>query len=93
LPTRSGAEGPNIVQFALSTRNARGEKAYSRSGLAGSARFQRNCGKYASPDLAQEAFLRSGGPERDKMGIDPDGDGFACSWDPSPYRKAGSANG
>ena len=30
----------------------------------------------------------AGGPERDQFGIDPDGDGYACSWDPSPFRKA-----
>ena len=23
-----------------------------------------------------------------KIGIDPDGDGYACSWDPSPFRAA-----
>lgn len=93
LPTRSGAEGPNIVQFALNTRNGLGQQAYSRSALSGSARYQRNCAKYASPDLAQEAFLRSGGPERDRMGIDPDGDGFACAWDPTPFRKISRSNG
>jgi len=25
------------------------------------------------------------------MGLDPDGDGFACSWDPTPFRLAGSS--
>ncbi len=30
----------------------------------------------------------AGGPERDQFGIDPDGDGYACRWDPSPFRKA-----
>ncbi len=93
LPTRSGPEGPNIVKFALTTRNAVGQKAYSRSALSGSARYQRNCAQYASPDLAQEDFLRTGGPERDKLGIDPDGDGFACAWDPTPFRRVGRANG
>ena len=38
--------------------------------------------------LAQEEFLRTGGPERDKLGVDPDGDGFACAWDPRPFRTA-----
>ncbi|NDH39999.1 MAG: hypothetical protein EBY45_06195 [Gammaproteobacteria bacterium] len=27
-------------------------------------------------------------PERDPMGLDPDGDGFACGWDPEPFRLA-----
>ena len=26
--------------------------------------------------------------ERDRMGLDPDGDGFACAWDPAPFRLA-----
>lgn len=93
VPTRTGSSGPNIVQFALTTSNNVGEKIYRRSALSTEARYQRNCGKYASPDLAQEAFLRAGGPERDKTGIDPDGDGFACSWDPSPFRRINAANG
>jgi hypothetical protein len=32
--------------------------------------------------------LANGGPERDKEGLDPDGDGFACGWDPRPFRSA-----
>jgi len=27
-----------------------------------------------------------GGPKMDPKGIDPDGDGFACYWDPKPFR-------
>ena len=27
-----------------------------------------------------------GGPKVDPKGIDPDGDGFACYWDPKPFR-------
>ena len=91
LPSRGGAGGPNIVAFALSTRNGLGEKIYRRSALTTQARYQRNCAKYASADLAQEAFLRSGGPDRDRLGIDPDGDGFACAWDPRPFRRIASA--
>lgn len=93
LPSRSGNDGPNIVQFALTSSNAVGQKVYARSALSTGARYLRNCDKYSSPDLAQEAFLRSGGPQRDKMGIDPDGDGFACSWDPTPFRRASASNG
>ena len=32
--------------------------------------------------------LPCGGPERDPRGLDPDGDGFACDWDPAPFRAA-----
>ena len=70
----------------LATTNRVGQQVYSRSGLTSTARFQRNCARYASPDLAQEAFLAAGGPERDRRGLDPDGDGFACFWDPTPFR-------
>ena len=39
-------------------------------------------------DVAQEAFLAQGGPQSDRKGLDPDGDGFACDWDPRPFRAA-----
>ncbi len=84
LPERPANSGPNIVQFALSTQHAPGTSVYKRSGLQISGNAA--CRKYASPDLAQEAFLSSGGPESDRKGLDPDGDGYACSWDPRPFR-------
>ena len=93
LPSRGGESGPNIVQYAISTQNAVGQKIYRRSALGGQARFQRNCAKYASSDLAQEDFLRAGGPQKDRKGIDPDGDGYACFWDPTPFRQINSGNG
>lgn len=86
LPTRSGDSGPNIVDFALRTTNPKGTSLYRRSGFSGEARYRRNCAAYASPDRAQEDFLSRGGPQRDRLGIDPDGDGFACEWDPAPFR-------
>ncbi len=87
LPERTGNTGPNIVAFALQTSNAKGQAIYSRSLLSGQARFQRNCARYRSPDEAQRDFLSRGGPQRDPRGIDPDGDGFACGWDPTPFRQ------
>lgn len=87
LPQRSGDTGPNIVNFALATTHAPGTQLYKRGNL-----FQKDplitCAKYPSPDLAQEAFLANGGPEKDREGLDPDGDGFACGWDPRPFRNA-----
>ncbi len=88
LPTRSGGEGPNIAAYALSSKHAPGTQVYKRIGLNKQAKFDRNCAGYAGPDLAQIDFLKNGGPERDRMGLDPDGDGFACTWDPRPFRKA-----
>ena len=88
VPTRSGASAPNIVAYALSTSNARGQAVYRRGGIALQSRAARACARYPSPDLAQEAFLERGGPERDRLNLDPDGDGFACTWDPAPFRAA-----
>lgn len=86
LPNRSGSTGPNIVQYALQAPNDRGEPVFSRTLISGEGRFQRNCAKYRSPDDAQRDFLSRGGPQRDRLGIDPDGDGFACGWDPQAFR-------
>ena len=87
LPSRSNRSGPNIVAYALSTTNRVGQPVYRRS-FGSANRAARACGRYATSDLAQEAFLQSGGPERDRQGLDPDGDGFACGWDPTPFRAA-----
>ncbi len=88
LPTRSGSSQPNIVDFALSTSNPKGNRIYSRSGFNSAAKAARNCAKFASPDLAQSTFLSKGGPQKDRQGLDPDGDGYACTWDPAPFRQA-----
>jgi hypothetical protein len=87
LPSRPGDTGPNIVEFALATTHAPGVQMYKRSGI-GLRSADQACAKYASPDKAQQDFLAKGGPDRDRLGVDPDGDGFACSWDPRPFRTA-----
>lgn len=87
LPERPGDTGPNIVEFALSTSHAPGVQIYKRGGVSVRSE-EAACAKYASPDLAQQDFLERGGPERDRLGVDPDGDGFACAWDPRPFRTA-----
>lgn len=89
LPARPANDGPNLADYALSTTNSVGQKLYSRFNILGHDAYLRACARYGSPDLAQEAFLASGGPQRDPHGLDPDGDGFACDWDPAPFRKAG----
>ena len=87
LPQRDGNVGPNIVEYALNAPNRKGQEWYSRSLLVidPQGKFQRNCASYRSPDEAQRDFLSRGGPERDPRGLDPDGDGFACGWDPAPF--------
>lgn len=85
---RPGDVGPNIVAYALATKHPVGTLVYRRVGINKTGKFERNCAEYASPDLAQVEFLKRGGPERDRLGLDPDGDGYACGWNPAPFRKA-----
>ncbi|MFD1809576.1 hypothetical protein ACFSHQ_20275 [Gemmobacter lanyuensis] len=73
----------NVVQYALATNHAVGTPMYERSSLQLRSP-EKACASYASPDQAQAAFLDAGGPDKDRKGLDPDGDGFACSWDPTP---------
>lgn len=85
LPERTST-GPNIVAFALSTSHPVGTKVYRRSSFNATNKFNRSCGQFRHQDQAQIAFLEAGGPERDRNGMDPDGDGYACSWNPSVFR-------
>ncbi|ETX29510.1 hypothetical protein [Roseivivax isoporae] len=87
LPTRSGSS-VNVVQYALQTSHGVGQPMHSRGPFSSKAKEQRNCARYPSADAAQEAFLEAGGPERDREGLDADGDGFACGWNPAVYRQA-----
>ena len=88
VPDRPRNSAPNIVAFALTTTNALGQPVHKRSGSKNKARFDRACARYGSSDQAQAAFLAFGGPKKDPKGLDPDGDGFACYWDPTPFRAA-----
>lgn len=63
----------------------------------GEARFPRNkrtrtdarqaCSGFASAEAAQLTFIANGGPNVDPLGLDPDGDGYVCGWDPRPLRQ------
>jgi len=88
VPTRQGTAGPNVVSYALASTNPLGNRTYSRTGLNLRAKSSRNCAGYRSSDLAQQAFLEAGGPKRDRLSLDPDGDGYACAWDPLVYQHA-----
>jgi len=88
LPQRDTDGSPNVVQYALSTSHPKGTQIYSRAGFNLAAKAQRNCAAFASPDQAQIEFLSNGGPQRDRKGLDPDGDGYACGWAPAPFRRA-----
>lgn len=79
--------GPNIFGYALNGSRPVGTSgAYGRGLIASAGRAAPKCATYSSADLAQGAFLTAGGPERDRLGLDPDGDGNACSWDPAVVR-------
>ena len=82
------ASGPNLFVYALSTRHAIGEERYPRRHPLRWRRWEAACAQYPHQDLAQEAFLAAGGPEKDPEHMDPDGDGYACWWDPAPFRQA-----
>lgn len=91
LPLRPGTDFPNIVAYALKTTNPLKTTLYNRGPFSSEKRALLNCDKYLSPSKAQEAFLLEGGPKQDRFGLDPDGDGFACTWDPTPFRLARSS--
>lgn len=84
VPERTDT-GPNLAEYALSTTHSPGTQMFSRSAIRLTNPLMA-CSRYTSSDLAQQAFLAAGGPERDRKGLDPDGDGFACAWDPRPFR-------
>lgn len=88
LPSQTGNRDPNIVKYALTTSHPVGTKIYSRAGINLRSRSARNCAGFQSSDQAQIAFLKAGGPKRDRQALDPDGDGYACGWNPVPYRLA-----
>lgn len=83
IPQRES--GVNLAKYALSQTNPVGNKMYSRNILR-RAGYERRCKKHFPVDEAQTAFLNAGGPERDSLGLDPDGDGYACGWNPATYR-------
>lgn len=86
-PVVTGAAGPNLAAYALSVKHAPGTPVYPRGGMH-LVSSEKACARFVSPDLAQIAFLEAGGPEKDRKNLDPDGDGFACGWDPRPFRAA-----
>ncbi len=78
---------PVLVRYAHQEQQDPGSTVYRRTGGSVMA-AQRSCTGYASADIAQRAFIAAGGPILDPRGMDPDGDGFVCGWDPRPVRNA-----
>ncbi len=86
VPNRPSGAAPTPIQFALATSHPVGQKVYRRPLTASTRKAQAECLNYSSAEVAQDQFLKNGGPEKDRLGIDPDGDGYACGWNPATYR-------
>ena len=80
----------NLAVFARSVSNKVGEKIYYRDLFSTDNNL--SCKKFSNKNAAQIFFLENGGPKNDYHNIDVDGDGFACKWDPSIYRKINSVS-
>ncbi|MFI0395165.1 hypothetical protein [Paracoccus jiaweipingae] len=74
-----------LAQYAGAVQHQPGTRLYPRP-QADPARAASACRGFATANAAQLAFLAQGGPDRDPGGMDPDGDGFVCGWDPRLYR-------
>ena len=70
----------NLREYGATQTHLVGEKKYSRS--ASKYASGGNCDQYTVPEIAQIAFLNAGGPRKDSLLLDGDGDGFACAWVP-----------
>ena len=77
----------DVVSFALNTKHTPGTVLFRRNTLFFNRdKYLERCESYIDSEAAQQAFLDAGGPEVDDLNLDPDGDGFACSWNPAKYR-------
>ena len=85
------SEYVNVARFARDTKNKKGEKIYTRLSLSIYDNWN-ECSKFKTKDEAQRKFLTDGGPYEDRFNLDPDGDGFACEWDPEIYRELSIPN-
>ncbi len=85
LPVRPKIRYLTPIQFAVATKHPVGKRMYNRLNVS-LGNVTKPCNRYQSDELAQFVFLKSGGPTFDSRGVDPDGDGYACGWDPSVYR-------
>ena len=75
----------NIAAFARSTINPVGKRIYGRNYIR-SSNEPNNCSRFRIKDDSQRYFLANGGPELDPLKLDPDGDGYACFWNPEVFR-------
>lgn len=81
-----------LPRYAADSGHLVGTQVYPRdAALTENAQIlaAQRCKRYYSTNAAQLAFLAQGGPQVDRLGLDPDGDGYVCGWDPSEWRKPG----
>ncbi len=88
IPDPGVQAGPNIMAYALAFDHPVGTERYRRVNPLRWRQWENACLQFRTQEDAQRAFLSAGGPERDSGNLDPDGDGYACWWDPAPYRRA-----
>ena len=89
--SKNYSEYVNVARFARETKNKKGEKIYTRLGFSIYDNWN-ECSKFKTKDDSQRKFLKDGGPYKDRFNLDPDGDGFACEWDPGIYRELSIPN-
>lgn len=88
LPASGYARARSLLaRYAATVDNDPGQARFPRPGIGKDP--ARACTAYPTPEAAQIAFIARGGPQADPLGLDPDGDGFVCGWDPRPLREAG----
>jgi hypothetical protein len=80
---------PRVAAFAIRTTHGVGQQQYRRNPFRRDG--QSLCSQFPTRDQAQDRFLSDGGPERDPNGMDPDGDGFVCGFDPTELRASANA--
>ncbi len=87
-PSATADTAPSIVAFALSTTQPGGPAVVSPLGRPAATRSSPRARAMRSPDWRRTRSSSAAGPKSDRLGLDPDGDGFACGWDPRPFRTA-----
>ena len=75
-----------IANYALSVDHPVGSPVHERFAPFSTGSLPARCARYFDAHEAQRAFLDAGGPQRDRMGLDADGDGYACDWTPELFR-------
>lgn len=76
---------PVLARYAAQVDHAPGTRVWPRRN-ANPVKALEICTTYATADAAQIGYLSRGGPQADPLGMDPDGDGYVCGWDPATWR-------